>query len=229
MKHVLAALAGTLWLFLSVLPTRAGERTKHYTGTVPQADAPYTFTVALPAFDPSLGGLTGIVINILNSLDADDMVSNSTYANSATGTPYDFTNATTQAPLKVTGPDGSYAYVVAETVLDFGVADQNDNEYLELLASSEGSFIIPDTNFGTYIGGPETTLDFTFAPQAAIFNGTTDAPDGALTFGGTAAVAGSVSVTYTYSSVTLPEPSGIFTLGLAASVLAMVRRWCRTT
>ena len=203
----------------------AGTHSKNYQANVSAADAPYQTMVQLPQFDTSLGTLTDVEITILNSLDADDVVSNVTY-NTGEGTPYGFTNATTAASLQVTGPDGSRGSATATAVLGSGIAGAKDSEYAELLASAEDSFFVPSENFDVYQGSDSTLLDFIFAPQTPTFSGDTTAPANTLTFGGTAAIAGSVSVNYTYSSAApaVSEPGSLVILGVGLLGIAAVSR-----
>jgi hypothetical protein len=184
-----------------VAPTAALANVETFSEAIPTSTVPFTFDFTLPAFDTSLGTLTGVTLTIDNTTVADIEVIN------LNGTPQPFTGAFATIPLTLTGPDGLNVTSTVTAGPISGVATQSFpsiNQFPGNSGSSSASVALPNSEFAFFENPPAgTDLSFSAASLSGTFGGS--GGQGVL-FGGTADVGGTAQVTYTFAAL-VPEPA----------------------
>ena len=177
--------------------------------------APFEFT--LPAFDPSLGTLTGVTIT--TTVDTTGTVS--IFNN--TGVDQPFTDATSAITLDVFAPTETIA-TTATAVEPSGIAlpSPPPNDFPGQTATQVSDTVIDPADFVNYIGAD---LDLSFSANAGDGDYGGNAASGVF-FGGSADVGGNVKITYTYDTVmeSTPEPTSLLGLGLIGGLGLLAKR-----
>jgi hypothetical protein len=202
-------------------PSQASSVT-YYSSVVAQQDVPFSYTLPVQQFNPSLGTLTGVTLSV------DATVTGYIQIVNIGSTSYTFTNATASVPVTVTGPGVPTPTSVSTTAtatLASGTAAPGLNSYAGVTASSTGLTPVAMSAWGMYTG--TGTFDGTIASTATggTFSGTGGpGSQGKLFFGGTATAGGTIDVTYTYISAVVPEPNSMALLGIGMAGFFTYRR-----
>jgi PEP-CTERM motif len=169
--------------------------------------APGTFDFA--AFDPALGTLTAITVNIGDTVIATLDVFNPTSA------PLTFTSASASVPFALTFTGGGGVFDFSGMAADNTGGTVAAGMLFMQTVTQTGSTSFGITPFTGYIGGPGTfTPIFTLASGGAAT--ITGVGSQSLLYGGTATGSVTASITYTYTTPTgTPEPATMTLFGSA--------------
>jgi xanthosine utilization system XapX-like protein len=212
MKHsfFLSLAAGLLVSLAFAMPSRADSVT-YYSSTVADQSVPFSYTLPVQQFNPSLGTLTGVTISVDATVTADIQIINTTGADQT------FTDATASIPVTVTGPAGVMAATTATGTIASGIAAPGMNSFPGVTGSSTGTEAVSD--FTPYVG--TGTFLGTIAVTASNGTYSGSGPTG-LFFGGSVLAGGKIDVTYTFIAV--PEPASMSLLGIGIVGLLAYRR-----
>jgi hypothetical protein len=205
-----AGLMGFAW----AAPARAAMIS--YSHTTPSQSVPLTDTFLLNGFDPSLGTLTGVTLELDTNATAEVDVVN------LSPDPGAFTNATASIPVTITGPASTS---VTDTLMAGPISGTTTNNpgvtpCPGLPALDSNSTSVPSIDWSLYIGvGP--IVPVTASSTTGTYSGSTASPN--VLFGGSAVAGAVTTVTYTYTP-TVPEPASIGLIALAFPLLAARRR-----
>src|SRR5450432_2948879 len=117
-----------------------------FSHTTASAVGPFTDNFTLQDFDPALGTLTGITVDLADTTTGEVDIFN------ATGAPQNFTNATSSVPLSLTAPAGLTLATTAVAGPISGVVIPGFSAFTGLTASSDPSVVIPTADFGMFEG-----------------------------------------------------------------------------
>lgn len=203
-----AVLIGFAW------SASAQANTISYSHTTTSQAVPLSDSFSLNGFDPSLGILTGVTLELDTSATAEVDILN------FSGSPESFSNATATIPVTATGPgptlvtNNLMAGPISGTA---SILYPGTNQYPGNPANDNNSTSVAPADFGPYIGvGPIVLVDV--SANTGSYQGT-----GNNLFYGGSAVAGAVTtVTYTYTVVPEPASMGLILAGLP--LLAARRR-----
>jgi PEP-CTERM motif len=170
--------------------------------------APGTFDFA--AFDPSLGTLTGITLNLATSATGSATIAN------LTGGPLNYTSVTVNVPFVLTFTGGLGTYDFSASVVDNTPGTLTSPSSITVNGlTGTGNATESISPFTGYIGGPGT-----FTPTFSLSSGGTATVNGlgdqGLLYGGSATGSVVASITYTYTvPSTTPEPATMTLFGSA--------------
>ena len=210
-KHVLFLAVGLLAFSGNVFASLSSV-TFTYTTPTTLVFSGFTDNFTLPSFNPDLGTLEGVTINLTTvSTGVEEIINFS-------GRPNPYTGAIASVPLTITGPAGITINTTATAGPFAGTTGSGFGPYLSYGApttSSASANVAPGLFSGFETVNP-VNLSVTVAPPMGSYSGSGQME----AFGGNAEVSGVTSVTYTYA----PEPAllGVLSLGLVGIVL--VRR-----
>lgn len=212
----LIAALGLLANLAGVTPSHANSVT-YTSASVAVQDVPFSVSLTLPKFNPSMGTLTGVAITVNATIVGDVQIFN----NSAGNLP--FTNAFTSIPVEATGPAGAVASTTAVANLASGIANGpfQVTSFPGTLATATGS--ASPLSFAPYVGSGNFSATLSSTASNASSGGT--GGGGKLFFGGTAQAGGSISVTYTFTPNPVPEPASMSLLGIGMAGLVAFRRY----
>lgn len=187
--------------------------------------SPFSTSLAVQKFNPSLGTLTGVSITVSAKAAGNIVVIN--YSN-VLGSPTTeaFTNATASSLVTVSTSAGSSASasVNASTTGLSGNAAVGVNQYngIQGVLTTSSAAVVGAGDFGLYTGPGGATIDVNVTSAPGVYSGSGNL----VAFGGTTAVYTYATITYTYTPLAVPEPtsSAMFGIGI---VLAVGLGWGR--
>jgi len=175
----------------------------------------FTDSFTLTSFNPSLGTLEGVTIQLTTVSTGLEEVIN------FTGSPNPYTGATSSVPLTITGPAGITISTTATAGPFAGTTGSGLGPYVNpgTPTTSSASANVAPGLFSEFETVHPVDLSVTVAAEDGHYSGS----GSNIVFGGDSEVSGVTSVTYTYEALT-PEPAllGVLSLGLVGMVL--VRR-----
>ncbi len=203
-------------------PSQAASIT--YTSTVvPNSSLPLSVGLTLPLFNPDMGTLTAVTLSVEATILGKVQIVN---ISGSLGSPTNlaFTNAFTQIPVTVTGPDSLTvsATAVANVASGIATASPDLTTFSGIQGSQMGYTPVPAAEISTYVGSGTFGATLSASAGNATSGGTGGA--GFLFFGGTAEAGGSADVTYTYTAI-VPEPASMSLLGIGMAGFFAFRRF----
>jgi len=179
----------------------AGSLTQTFTHA--SSAVPYTYDFSANQFNPIQGTLTSVVITVTSNIIPTVSVF------STSSTPEAFTNATASVPVTLSGPASLTLSVTATSAGISGTANPGTNNFAgSPVTASVGTTL--SSGFGDYVGTGVNNLSFTFGAGDGTYSGSGDS---SLFFGGSAAADATITITYNFTALAVPEPSSIVLLG----------------
>jgi hypothetical protein len=216
-KLFLAAVACCL-----VLTGSISAATITQTCTIPVTAVPYTQPCTMNDFNPSFGTLTSVVL-ALSNVGGDVIPEQS----STTATALTFTGSTATIGLTLTGPN-TIAVTDTSNPCSGTITGPGTNTTCTPTTFSGLSAASVTGTTASYIGTGTITPTFSASGQILSASGAGGPGSaGFLFFGGTGAIGGTFTLTYTYTPPsTVPEPATFFVAGGSLLLLGFgSRRW----
>jgi hypothetical protein len=213
-RVVAAVFSAFLIAYASVFTARAAVES--VTVAYPTLDIGANASLSFPMFNPALGTLTDILIQ----LTSNDTVESIVYDPNSSLPGY-YTGAYATRQITVTALSG----VSTTTTLHAGPGSGaiQPNSFV-VAATQSGTLVsslhVQSSGFAQYIGNGSQTFDLTVQQSAGIYGGSYRSPSAQLFFGGDASSFGSVEIDYTY--VAVPEMGTAFAGAIALAVSAVV-------
>jgi len=204
-----------LLLAYGVGTAQAGTITQTFSS--PAQPVPWSTTYLANQFNPSLGTLTSVEIDVTSNIVASVLVFNDTSSTQS------FTNATASIPITLTGPASLSLSATGTTTGQTGTVGPGLKETLPGVptTASTSTTLTSPGDLAPYIGTGVSTLVFNYAAGDGTYSGT--AASGVF-FSGSATADASVEVIYNYTT-TIPEPSSVILAGIGiVGVAAFGRR-----
>lgn len=172
---------------------------------------PETTSFSLPEFNPALGTLTGVEVDVTLTYQGEVGVINfSEYSDPPTGVTEPFTNAMSSVAIAMSAPSGNVPLVsAAYSVASGSVGGGDSASYLGGDTTTTVPFAESPANFGLYEGFGSNTYGILYTPPGSYSGMGTY-----VGFSGDANSYGSATVTYTYTPT--PEPSSVVLTALGA-------------
>jgi len=184
-----------------------------YTETADYAAIPPTQTISLPAFNGSLGLLTGVSF----TLSSTDSIYAEIYNTAGINQPY--TTATVSLPVTISGAPASLTTTTTGTAnYTAGTVTPGLNLLTTQTTTVSSTSSVLTTGLSAFENGG--TYSLSLNTGTASYSGTTPSGITTLLFGGAGTSIGSVTVTYDY--VNTPEPSSLLGGFGALSTMAML-------
>jgi len=181
----------------------------------PPTTVPWSTTYDANQFNPSLGTLTSVEIEVSSNIVASVDVYN------FSGSPQSFTKATASIPITLTGPASLSLSATGGTAGLAGSAVPGLNTFPGLPTTASTSTTLTSSGaLAPYIGTGVSTLVFDFNAGDGTYSGT--AVSGVF-FGGSATANATVDVIYTYTAA-IPEPSSVILAGIGIVGVAVFGR-----
>lgn len=161
-------------------------------------------SVSVPQFDPSLGTLTGIMVE----LDSEETVQS--HVINFTSISGSYKGAAASLPVRLLGPNGLSISTLVSTVPASGnVASKSLITASSQVETVSSQVLVQPSDFALYVGDGDQSFNINVLLGSCVgtYTGTQ------LAFGGSGAASGKVVVSYSYASV--PEP-GTLCAGFAA-------------
>jgi methyl coenzyme M reductase beta subunit len=167
---------------------------------------------AFTGFNPSLGTLTGITLDLTSTASANVSIIN---IGSVAGS---FTNAFSSFQYSLSGPDATalFTAVPVDATVASDTVSPGTTNYPAGTPVVTNTDILISSDFSSY---ETANPDFTYSRVVGTYGGTT--ADSNILFGGNASVTPSGSITYTYAAV--PEPSSWEMGIICVSLFALLR------
>jgi hypothetical protein len=219
----LASASTITWYNNIFVPNGGNPATNVPQGAPTPFTTPFTTTVDIPKFDQTSGNpntmfqLTSVQIAVNWAVTGSLGVFNTTAGTIA------FTNGAVNFPVEIVGPDGTDVDTTAQGSGVSGNATPGFSSHPGLTGSGSSSDTVIGAGLGQYQGFGSANLAFDVTSGTGTFGGSGGGPN-QLFFGGDASVAASLTVTYNYEEVTVPEPG---TLGLMGGAFLCVGYFVR--
>ena len=201
-KPLAAMLVAGIAILGGVGSASAGSLTQTFTHA--SEAVPYTYDFSANQFNPAQGTLNSVTITVSSVIGASVSVFNTS------GSPEASTNATASVPVTLSGPSGVNLMVTATTPAISGTANPGDNNFPASTITASIATTL-SSGFGDYVGTGVDNLSFTFGAGDGTYSGSGDS---SLFFGGSAAADATITVTYNFTALAVPEPSSIVLLGM---------------
>lgn len=183
----------------------------------PPTPVAWSTTYDANQFNPSLGTLTSVEIEVSSNIVASVDVYN------FSGSPQSFTKATASIPITLTGPASLSLSATGGTADLAGSAAPfpSSNTFPGVPTTASTSTTLTSSGaLAPYIGTGVSTLVFDFNAGNGTYSGT--AVSGVF-FGGSATANATVDVIYTYTAA-IPEPSSVILAGIGIVGVAVFGR-----
>jgi len=182
----------------------------------PPTPVAWSTTYDANQFNPSLGTLTSVEIEVSSNIVASVDVYN------FSGSPQSFTKATASIPITLTGPASLSLSATGGTAGLAGSAVPGLNTFPGLPTTASTSTTLTSSGaLAPYIGTGVSTLVFDFNAGDGTYSGA--AVSGVVFFGGSATANATVDVIYTYTAA-IPEPSSVILAGIGIVGVAVFGR-----
>jgi hypothetical protein len=183
----------------------------------PPPFAPFDHDIfTLPDFNTVMGTLTGVAITF--EYDAIGELN----VRKVSGKSQDFTNATLDVPLTLSGPDGLTVSGDAVSGPISGVAKSLSLRFPDLRITDTLTINVPFVDFAAFEVPPAAGAD-TFAVSGRIPLARAETSLG-LVFSGIVGASGTSTITYTYDEPTVPEPAPMALMGGALLGFGLLRK-----
>jgi hypothetical protein len=224
-------------LTVGILAVTAGARASTITQSfnIPSQATAFSHSIDYSLFNSGLGTLTGVTLDLSTTSVVEIDVYNINLS------PQAFTNAKATFPLTVTGPPGSTTYIT-DTITAGPISGTANPATLSVgpppglvptetvfpgVPGNENSGVVPVPSadwVGNWEkpGGGLSVTDLVFSSGIGNYSGSANS---GVFFGGSGSVSGTLTLVYTYTAGTTPEPGAWALLVASASVsLAGLRR-----
>ncbi len=184
------------------------------TATLPTQTASFSVPFTVPAFDPSLGNLTNVTVELKS------VISPSVSLIQFAAGPLSYSNATAITPVELSAPA---SYTINESATASSSSGTLTGSAFSITnipdapVTDDTTIPVASADFASYEG--VSPLNFTFSTPAGTYGGSTTTP-GTVAFSGAWTADMTTTVTYTFTPV--PEPASLGLL--AAGSLLLLRR-----
>ncbi|MDR3638834.1 MAG: choice-of-anchor E domain-containing protein [Isosphaeraceae bacterium] len=200
------------------LTTSAQAESLSYQATIAADFIPFSQEFTLPQFDPSLGTLNDIEIDLVLHGTAEVDVYN------LTSSAQSFTNGHAMLSTIVTGPADTTATATLISFVAAGTAAAGRGVMTAFPGTAQtisSTTHVAAADFAPYVGSDVFQATVTADTTSGTFGGTTFKP-GVLAFSGSGEVDGTVTVTYSYTPFFVVAEPGALSMAFAPVTLAAV-------
>ena len=198
-----------------------------YSAEIPSDQTDFSTTVGIPKFDPTLGTLTSVSFTLFGEVTGDLWVENRNRSNAVTVTSKLEATLTLYHPdnttIVVTVPRQVFSDTLAlyDRTLDFGGTSGRTHAAIDASSSSSSSVTSSLPFDLALFTGPGSIILPMTANGTSSYDGTSN-----ISFQADPDANGLVTVSYTYSVASVPEPMALslFGVGLAGHGVAVQRR-----